>query len=90
MIPLYRGKSGVGGRGTRANLPHDQHFADVVARQEEFDGGKVPEKILDMPVVEHSLQARRFCFVGGMSRQCELDLVHLQRVGSSDVIAIAG
>ena len=87
MIPLYRGEKGVG--GYRVPLPHHQHFANVVARQEKFDRGEVPEEILDMPVVEHSLQARRFTFVGGMSRQCELDLVHFERVGSSDVIAIA-
>src|SRR5208282_2601645 len=38
-------------------LANNQHFANVVAGEEELDGGKVTEQGLDMAVIEYALQA---------------------------------
>ena len=37
-------------------LAHDQNFSDVVPGKEELDGGKIAEEILDMAIIENSLQ----------------------------------
>ena len=37
----------------------DQHLANVIAREEEFDRCEVVEEILDVPIVEDALQPRR-------------------------------
>ena len=33
-----------------------ENFANIVAREKELDGGKIAEQILNMPVIENSLQ----------------------------------
>src|SRR5579864_9324511 len=75
----------------------DQHFPDVVAGEEEFDGGEVAEEGFDVAVVEDALQAEAFAN-GGVngsrgSASCfaaQDDGLHFQRVFSDDVKAVAG
>jgi len=38
-------------------LPHHQHFPDVIPSQKELTRGEVIEKILDVAIIEDSLQA---------------------------------
>ena len=52
-----------------AALAHHQHFPDIVASEEEFDGGKVAEEGFDVAVVENALQAEAFAN-GGVNGAC--------------------
>ena|SRR5438552_6959376 len=85
---------GTGEFGPRELLANDQHFADVIAGEKEFDGSKVAKKIFYVSIVEDSLQTEIirprtavgpfFCIA------TRIDKLHLQCVQPQDVITVTG
>src|SRR5579862_3741557 len=63
-------------RSLTLQLPRHQHFADVVAAQEELDGRIIAEQVLDVAIVEDALQPDA------------ADAMQLQRVLGRNVVAV--
>src|SRR5579863_10524154 len=78
-------------------LADDQHFPDVIAGEEELDGGEIAEESFDVAVVENTLQAEALGD-GGMDGAggsaagfaASHHALHFKRVFADDVEAEAG
>ncbi len=78
-------------------LPHHQHFPDIVPSEEELNGGEVAEEGFDVAIVEDALQAETIGD-GGVNRArgsaarfpFQNDALHLEHIFFEDVEAVAG
>src|ERR1700675_2938889 len=77
ISPVSEGRAGRTALHQLGLLAHHQHFPNRIARQEKFNRSEIPKKVFNVPVVEHTLQARRLLFSRGTPRRHELHLLYL-------------
>jgi hypothetical protein len=46
------------GNWQEGDLPDGQHFANIIAAEEELNRREIAEQILNVPVVKHALQPK--------------------------------
>jgi hypothetical protein len=72
-------------------LADDEYFPDIVARQEELDGGEVTKEILNVAIIENALQSEVAPHAGApASCRGGDDGVHFQSLVIDDVVTMAG